>query len=223
MAKQFVVIGLGRFGASVAKTLYSLGHDVLAIDDDERLVQEIADKVTHAVHLDATDEQALNSLGIRNFDVGVVSIGSDIQASIMVTMLLKEAGILHIVCKAQSELHRKVLLKLGADRVILPEKDMGERVAHNLASPNLLDSIDLSDEHQIIEIKAPARWVGKSIQELRIREKYGVNILALRLSSGKLDLLPDPDIKLSEGSIIVAIAENREFKRLERLVLTDEN
>ncbi len=100
---------------------------------------------------------------------------------------------------------------------------MGERVAHNLASPNLLDSIDLSDEHQIIEIKAPAHWVGKSIQELRIREKYGVNILALRLSSGKLDLLPDPDIKLSEGSIIVAIAENREFKRLERLVLTDEN
>ena len=147
MAKQFVVIGLGRFGSSVAETLYSLGHDVLAIDEDERLVQEVADKVTHAVHMDATDDQALNAMGIRNFDVGVVSIGSDMQASILVTLLLKEAGIQHIVCKGQSELHRKVLLKVGADRVVLPEKDMGERVAQNLSAPNLLESIDLSDEY----------------------------------------------------------------------------
>ncbi|MGN0026287.1 MAG: potassium channel family protein, partial [Clostridium sp.] len=129
--KQFVIIGLGRFGASIAKTLYSLGNDVLAIDKDEDIVQEIADSVTHAVQLDATDENALRSLGIRNFDVAVVTIGDNIQSSIMATLLVKELGVKYIIAKGHSDLHAKVLYKIGADRVVLPEKDMGIRVAHN--------------------------------------------------------------------------------------------
>ena len=141
--KQFVIIGLGRFGSSIAKTLYSLGNDVLAIDKDEDIVQEIADSVTHAVQLDATDENALRSLGIRNFDVAVVTIGDNIQSSIMATLLVKELGVKYIIAKGHSDLHAKVLYKIGADRVVLPEKDMGIRVAHNLVSANILDYIEL--------------------------------------------------------------------------------
>ena len=141
--KQFVVIGLGRFGSSVAKTLYESGHDVLAIDKDEDLVQEISDSVTHAVQMDATDENALRTLGIRNFDVAVITIGSSIQASVMVTLIVKELGVKHIIAKGNSEIHAKVLYKIGADRVVLPEKDMGVRVAHNLVSSNILDYIEL--------------------------------------------------------------------------------
>ena len=160
--KQFVIIGLGRFGLSVAKTLYDLGNDVLAIDMDEDLVQEISDNVTHAVQLDATDENALRSLGIRNFDVAVVTIGSNIQASVMVTLLVKELGVKYIIAKGHSDLHAKVLYKIGADRVVLPEKDMGVRVAHNLVSDSILDYIELSAEYSIMEIRSLNEWHGKS-------------------------------------------------------------
>ncbi|MEL5900799.1 TrkA family potassium uptake protein, partial [Clostridium sporogenes] len=137
--KQFVVIGLGRFGTSVAKTLYTLGNDVLAIDSSEDIVQSIADSVTHSVQIDATDENSLRSLGIRNFDVAVITIGSDIQASTMATLLVKEMGVKYIIAKANTEIHAKVLYKIGADRVVFPERDMGVRVAHNLVSTNILD------------------------------------------------------------------------------------
>ena len=169
--KQFVVIGLGRFGESVAKTLYSLGHDVLAIDMDEDSVQEISDSVTHAVQMDATDESALKTLGLRNFDVAVVTIGSNIQASVMITLLVKELGVKYIIAKGQSDLHAKVLYKIGADRVILPEKDMGIRVAHNIASSNILDYIELSEDYSILEIRALSIWVGKSLKELKLRSE----------------------------------------------------
>ena len=139
--KQFVIIGLGRFGASIAKTLYALGNDVLAIDKKEDLVQEISDSVTHAIQMDATDESALRTLGIRNFEVAVVTIGDNIQSSIMATLLVKELGVKYIIAKGNSDIHAKVLYKIGADRVILPEKDMGVRVAHNLVSSNILDYI----------------------------------------------------------------------------------
>jgi len=164
--KQFLVIGLGRFGRAVAKTLFSMGHDVLAIDIDEDIVQEISDHVTHAVQLDATDESALKTIGINNFDVAVVTIGSNIQASVMITLVLKELGIKFIVCKGDSDLHAKVLYKIGADRIIQPEKDMGTRVAHNLASSNILDYIELSPEYSIIEIEAPREWFNHTLKEL---------------------------------------------------------
>jgi len=139
LMNSFVVIGMGRFGQSVAKTLYQLGKDVLVIDQDEEVIQEISEEVTHAVVGNATDEHVLKSLGIRNFDVAVVAIGVDIQSSILVTVLLKELGVKYVVAKAQTELHAKVLNKVGADKVIFPERDMGIRVARNLVSTNIPD------------------------------------------------------------------------------------
>lgn len=222
MAKQFIVVGLGRFGISVAETLSSLGHDVLAIDKDEDVIQDIADKVTHAVQMDATDEYALRTLGVRNFDVAVVTIGSNIQASIMITLLLKEAGVEYIICKGQSDLHKKVLLKIGADRVVLPEKDMGVRVAHNLVSSNLLDLIELSEDYQIIEMNAPAEWIGKTLRSLDVRAAYGITILAIRDSQDGINISPTADVVIPRGAVIIAVGSDDDLLNLENTVLADE-
>lgn len=222
MAKQFIVVGLGRFGISVAETLSSMGHDVLAIDKSAEAVQDVAEKVTHAVQMDATDEYALKSLGVRNFDVAVITIGSDIQASIMVTLLLKEAGVKYIICKGQSELHRKVLLKIGADRVVLPEKEMGIRVAHNLVSSNLLDLIELSENYQIIEMNAPKEWVGKSLGELDIRDDFGISILAIRDKNNEINISPKAGVIIPPEAVIIGIGSNKALFNLEKTVLSDD-
>ncbi|MFU7514859.1 potassium channel family protein [Clostridium sp. HCS.1] len=216
--KQFIIIGLGRFGSSIAKTLYSLGNDVLAIDRDEDVVQDIADSVTHAVQLDATDENALRSLGIRNFDVAVVTIGDNIQSSIMVTLLVKELGVKYIIAKGQSELHAKVLYKIGADRVILPEKDMGIRVAHNLVSANILDYIELSEDYSIMEIQALNEWSGKTLNELKLRRKYGINVMAIKRGD-EVNLSPAADDIIKENDIIVAIGSAEDLNRLEGMIV----
>lgn len=216
--KQFVIIGLGRFGASVAKTLYALGNDVLAIDMDEDLVQEISDNVTHAVQVDATDENALRSLGIRNFDVAIVTIGSNIQASVMVTLLVKELGVKYIIAKGHSDLHAKVLYKIGADRVVLPEKDMGVRVAHNLVSESILDYIELSQDYSIMQIRALDEWEGKSLNELRLRSEYGINVMAIK--KGKdINISPSAEDKVETGDIIVAIGSAEELRKLEGMIV----
>ncbi|MGL4451443.1 MAG: potassium channel family protein [Sarcina sp.] len=212
--KQFVVVGLGRFGASVAKTLYALGNDVLAIDMNEDLVQEISDDVTHAVQMDATDEAALKTLGIRNFDVAVVTIGASIQASVMATLLLKENGVKHIIAKGNSDLHAKVLYKIGADRVILPEKDMGIRVAHNLVSTNILDYIELSSDYSIIEINSPDDWHGKTINELSLRSEYGINVVAIKRDRD-VNVSPYAEDVIEPGDIVVAIGSANDLSRLE--------
>lgn len=222
MAKQFVLIGLGQFGISVAETLSSLGQDVLAVDKDELVIQEIADKVTHAVQMDATDEHALRTLGVRNFDVAVVTVGSNIQASIMITLLLREAGVKYIICKGQSELHKKVLLKIGADRVVLPEKDMGIRVAHNLVSPKLVDFLEISNDYQIIEIKSPKEWIGKSLKELNIRGKYGITVVAIRKGNKELNISPNADVIIPENSLIVAVGSTEAFDKLTSKLLSDD-
>ena len=216
--KQFVIIGLGRFGLSVAKTLYDLGNDVLAIDMDEDLVQEISDNVTHAVQLDATDENALRSLGIRNFDVAVVTIGSNIQASVMVTLLVKELGVKYIIAKGHSDLHAKVLYKIGADRVVLPEKDMGVRVAHNLVSDSILDYIELSADYSLMEIKALDEWQDKSLSELRLRSEYGINVVAIK-SDEEINISPSADDKVEVGDVIVAIGSADELRKLEGMIV----
>ncbi|MBX7322188.1 TrkA family potassium uptake protein [Clostridium chauvoei] len=211
--KQFVVLGLGRFGHSVAKTLYALGNDVLAIDMDEDLVQEISDSVTHAVQLDATDENALRSLGIRNFDVAVVTIGSNIQASVMATLLVKELGVKYIIAKGHSDLHAKVLYKIGADRVVLPEKDMGVRVAHNLVSASILDYIELSPDYSIMEIQALDEWDGKTLDELRLRSKYGINVMAIK-NGDEINLTPSADDRVNAKDVIVAIGSAEDLSKL---------
>lgn len=215
--KQFVVIGLGRFGISVAKTLYESGHEVLAIDKNEDLIQEVSDNVTHAVQMDATDENALRTIGIRNFDVAVITIGSNIQSSVMVTLIVKELGVKYIIAKAHNDLHAKVLYKIGADRVVQPEKDMGVRVGHNLVSSNILDYIELSPDYSIIEIEAPQMWWGKSIKELNVRSNYGINIMAIK-KDNEVNISPDAEDIIEKNFIIVSIGSIDDLSRLETMI-----
>lgn len=215
-SKQFVVIGLGRFGSSVAKTLYALGNDILAIDKSEDIVQNISESVTHAVQADSTDENSLKSLGIRNFEVAVISIGSDIQSSIMTTLLVKELGVKYVIVKAQNELHAKVLYKIGADRVVFPERDMGVRVAHNLVSSNILDYIELSPDYSIVEIAAISQWEGKSLRELNMRARYGINVMAIKRGSD-INVSPGADDTISEGDILVVIGGTEELNKIEKI------
>ena len=215
--KQFIVIGLGRFGSSVAETLYSLGNDVLAVDHDEDVIQNISNKVTHAIQVDADDENSLKALGIRNFDCAVISIGSDIQSSILATLLVKELGVKHVVAKATTALHAKVLYKIGANRVVFPERDMGVRVAHNLVSSNILDYIELSPEYSIAEVVSPVEWHNKTLRELNVRAQYGINVMAIKRNND-IDVSPLADNVIEPGDIIVAIGSIEELNTLENLV-----
>lgn len=215
LGKQFVVIGLGRFGSSVAKTLYSLGKEVLAIDTDEEVVQSISDSVTHSVQADATDEATLRSLGIRNFDVAVITIGSDVQSSVMVTLLVKELGVKFVVAKAQNELHAKVLYKIGADRVVFPERDMGVRVGHNLCSSNILDFIELSPDYSIMEIEAVEEWNYKTLRELNMRSKYGINVMAIKRDKD-INVSPLADDKIMPKDVLVVIGDSDRLKEFEK-------
>lgn len=212
--KQFVVFGLGRFGMSVATTLSEAGYDVMAIDTSEEAIQEVSPFVTHAVQADATDSDTLKSLGIRNFDVAVVAIGRDIQSSIMVTLLLKEMGVNYVVAKASSELHEKVLHKLGADRVISPEHDMGVRIATNLMSGNIMDYIQLSSEYSVVEIITLSEWEDKTLKEINIRAKYGINIIAIE-REGQIIITPEASFQLQKNDVLVVIGGNEQIQNLE--------
>lgn len=214
--KQFAVIGLGRFGSSVARTLYELGYDVLGIDLDEEKIQNMADFTTHAVTADATDENTLKALGIRNFDVVVVSIGQDIQSSILVTLILKDLNVKYVVAKAQNELHGKVLYKIGADRVVFPERDMGMRVAHNLVSSNILDYIELAPDYSVVEIAAVPEWYNKSLRELNMRAKFGINVMAIKKDKD-INISPKADDIIEEGDVLIVVGSNEDLKKLERI------
>ncbi|MDK2798594.1 MAG: trk/ktr system potassium uptake protein [Clostridiales bacterium] len=213
--RSFVVLGAGRFGESVAKTLYESGYEVLAIDQSEEIIQELSDYVTHAVVGDVTDENVLKSLGVRNFDVALVAIGGNMESSILVTLLLKEMGVKYILAKAQNALHAKVLSRVGADRVIFPERDMGIRVAYNLVSTNVLDFIELSPDYSIIEITVPQQWEGKSLRELNIRANYGINIMAIK-NGTQINISPKADDVIKHDDILVLIGSNEDLNKLEK-------
>jgi trk/ktr system potassium uptake protein len=215
--KQYVVIGLGRFGTSIAQTLFELGNDVLAVDSDEETIQYMADTVTHAVQADATDENSLRALGIRNFDVAIISIGEDIQASIMATLLLKEIGVKYVITKANNAMHAKVLRKIGADKVIFPEKDMGVRLARNLVSSNILEYIELSSDYSIAEFVSPSKWAGNSLVELELRAKFGINVVAIKRNND-IDVSPSADEKIEHGDIVVAIGSIEDLNKLENVI-----
>jgi trk system potassium uptake protein TrkA len=204
--KQVAVIGLGRFGSSVARTLAESGCEVLAVDADEARVKAIADEVTDAVRANALEEEALRSLGLRNFEVVVVAIGHEVEASILVTVLLKEMGIPKIVAKAQDELHGRVLQKVGADMVVFPERDMGVRVAHTLISRNVIDEIQLSTDYSILEMVVPHRFLGRNLKELELRQRFGLTILAIRRED-RIIVSPDAEQTLEEGDILVALGQ----------------
>ena len=204
-SKQFLVLGLGRFGTSLART-------------DEELVNNIAPYVTQAMQLDATDETLLASLGVKNFDAAIVSIGQNTRDSILVCVLLKELGAPYLVAKANDDLHAKVLRKIGADRVIFPERDMGARLARSIITPNVLELMNLSDDYQIMEIRVPQRWVGDSIIGVNVRRKYGVNILAIHRADRFL-VTPAPDIGFEEGDTLLVMGKREDIERLVRPIL----
>ena len=202
--KQYLVIGCGRFGSSVAKKMCQLGNEVMVIDKDEDSINNIAELVTHTAIVDVTEERDLKSIGLGNFDVVIVAISSDIRASIMATVMAKEMGVPKVVCKAKDELQAKVLYKIGADKVVFPERYMGIRLAYNLASENILDQINLDPEYSIMEIVTPQNWVGKTIIELNLRAKYDITVLAVKTQSG-LKVMPSPNYKMQEKNILIII------------------
>lgn len=213
--KQFAIIGLGRFGSSVAIFLSQMGYEVLAIDEDEERVQDVANTVTHAVSADSTDEEAMRALGVRNFDVVVVAIGQDIQASILTTLILKDLGVPKLIVKAQNELHGKVLNKIGADKVVFPERDMGLRVAHHLISPNILEHIELSTDYSIVELRVPDSMIGKNLKQLDVRAKYGCNVLAIKRGND-MNVAPSADQAITGEDILVIVGRNEQLTKLEQ-------
>jgi trk system potassium uptake protein len=211
MTKQsYAVIGLGRFGTSIISKLYEAGQEVMGIDINNELVDDIKSSVTHAVALDSTDEESLKSVGIRNFDYVIVAIGNDMQASILTVMLLKEIGVKQVIAKALNKRHGQLLEKVGADWVIHPERDMGERVAHQLLSPNVLNYIELSKEYNIEEIIIPPSMKKKSLRELDLRAKYNVNAIAI-LSHENLIISPSPDQIIQNGDKVVVIGHREDI------------
>lgn len=215
--QQYAVIGLGRFGTSVAQKLFDAGQEVMGIDIDEQKVEDAELIVTHAVMADSTDEDALKSIGIRNFDCVIVAIGNDMQSSILTAMLLKELGVKKVIAKALSKHHGKVLEKIGVDWIIYPERDMGERVAHQLLSPNVLNYIELPREYNIEEIKLPESMAEKSLREIDLRSKYNVSALAI-VSNGDIIVSPSPDQIINKGDIVVAIGNRNDLADFANLV-----
>ena len=214
--KQFVVLGLGRFGFSVASTLYSLGQEVLGVDIDEDLVQLHSTDLTHVVSADTTDEESLKALGIRNFDVAIVAIGSsDIQDNLMTTLILRELGVKHIVAKAVDLRHGKMLEKIGADKVVYPERDMGKRIAHNLAASNVLDFIELSPNFGIVEMAVPQIFIGKNLIESKMRERYELNVVAIK-NGEEMDVPPQPQRIFKENDILVVVGKSEGIRKLEQ-------
>lgn len=214
LKKQFAVIGLGRFGGSICKALSEQGVEVLAIDSCEERVKMYSSVVTHAVVADGSDESALKSLGIRNFDHVIVAIGDNIQSSILTTLILSELGVKHITVKAQNDYHEKVLSKIGADKIVHPERDMGVRIAHNIASQNVLDYLELSKDYGIVELIASEKMNNKSLSELNIRAKYGVNIMAIKRNKSIL-VSPMATEVIRTGDILIVIGAVKDISRLE--------
>ena len=219
--QQFAVIGLGRFGSAMAATLADLGHEVIGIDGDEEKVRHLADVVAHSMQLDATDEKALRAAGIQDVGCAVVSIGENIESSLLVVMLLRELGIKKIVAKAVTPLHGRILEKLGVSRVIFPGREMAVRVAHSLVVPNVLDYIELSRDFSIVELPAPAPFVGRTLKQLELRPKYGLTLIAIKRRGGNgretTVVSPSADETVEKGDILSLLGSNDRLSQLDRL------
>lgn len=216
MRQNYAIIGLGRFGGSICRTLVESGQEVLAIDSSEDRVNEYMNIATHAVVGNAQDEMTLRSLGIRNFDHVIVAIGEDIQASILVTLMIKEMGVPNVVAKAQNEYHARVLEKIGADRVVHPERDMGVRIARNLVSKNILEFIELSDEFSLAEIKvANPKFFNKSLLELNFRQRFGLTVVAIRRVGGDVVVSPAANEIVRENDNLLVIGDTDEVDILD--------
>lgn len=213
--KSYVVIGLGRFGTEIATRLYAFGEEVMAIDTNDLLVDRIADRVTRAVSADARNLDVLEKLGVENFDRAIVAVGSDLAASALITMNLKTLKVPFIICKAHDDTYREILERLGADRVIIPEREIADKFALGLTRTGIMEYIELSDEFGIVEMEPLAAWVGKTIRELELRTRYGANVIALRLDDA-IRIPPDIDRPIEAGDILVVLGSYDMFESLKK-------
>ena len=211
--KQFIVLGLGRFGSSVAITLAELGYEVLGVDSDPEKVSALKNKITEAVQADISEETTLTELGAKNFDAAIVGVGSDLESSILATIMLKEMGIKYIIAKAQNALHRKVLEKIGVDKVVFPERDMGIRIARSLITPNIKDYIELGPDYSVTEIEALPEFFDKTLNELDLRNKYGINILAIKRDNS-FNISPQAKDIIKKGDFLIVIGETKKITKL---------
>jgi trk system potassium uptake protein TrkA len=220
--QSFAVIGLGRFGSAVARTFVEMGQDVVGIDANEAHVQEMADALQSVAQLDATDERALRAAGIQDVDCAVISIGENIEASLLVVMLVKEMGIKRIVAKAVTPLHGRILERIGVQRVVFPEREMGQRLAHSLVVPNVLDYIELSRDFSIIDLPAPQVFVGHSLKDLQLRNRYGLMLIAIKRKTVTGDgeitsIAPSADDVIEAGTVLSLLGSNERLAQLDRL------
>lgn len=216
MAKRrsVIVIGLGRFGSAVATTLYEAGHDVLAVDVNRRVIDEISDRVTHAVQADATDADALEEMGIRNFEVAIVGVSGDLERNILITVQVKRMGIPYVIAKAQTALHGEILEKIGADRVVFPEREAGIRVAHSFAAPNVTDYMPIGPEYGISKLRPPKSFIGRSIGDLGLRERYKVTLLLIERHTQAI-LNPRLTDTIRADDLLVVAGEDDAMERLQ--------
>ena len=213
--KSYIIIGLGRFGAEMATKLYECGEEVMAIDTDETLVDKIADRVTRAVAADARDLDVLVKLGAENFDRAVVAVGSDLAASALITMNLKTLNVPFIMCKAHDDTYREILEKLGADRVIIPERAVADKLALGLTHAGVMEYIELSDEYGIVEMEPIDEWIGKSIRGLELRSRYGTNVIAMRKEDA-IQIPPDIDAPITSDAIMVMLGSYEMLEKLKK-------
>jgi len=214
----FLVIGMGRFGSSVAMELYKLKNEVLVLDEHEEHISDISGFVTNAIIGDSKDEGVLRSLGVPNFDCVIVAMAGALEDSILTTVLLKEMNAKYIVCKAQNDRHAKILTMVGADKVIRPESDTGIRIAHSLSNPNFIDYLEISPEHGVLEIITPMRWVGKSIEDNNLRKKYGITVISvMSKETGKVNFSPSADKVLYKNDVLTLIGSKQDLDRIDSL------
>ncbi len=213
---EFAVIGLGRFGSSLALALVERGHQVLGIDRSRDLVQKLADQITQVVLLDSTDEDALRAVDILSFDTVVVAIGSDFESNVMTTVALKSLGVSNVVCKASTERQRSILLKVGADRVVLPEQEAGRRLAQVLTAPGVLDQLELEPGYSITELQVPKSMVGHTLVESDLRRRFGITVLVVKRNQS-LVVSPPPDYTLADEDLLVVLGANSNISRLHQM------
>lgn len=221
--RSFAVIGLGRFGSAIATTLTELGQDVIGVDADAERVRHLSEVLAHAVELDATDERALRAAGIRDVDVAVVSIGEDVESSVLIVMLVKELGVRTVIAKATTPLHGRILEKIGVSRVIFPERDMAVRVAHSLVVANVLDYIELSRDFSIVELPAPRAFAGRTLRQLELRPRHGLTLIAIKrrlpgAAHETTHVAPSADDRIEEGDVLVVLGSNEALARLDRVL-----
>jgi trk system potassium uptake protein TrkA len=216
MSKQFAVIGMGRVGASIMRTLESLGHDVLGIDRDEGLIQDLSAELpsAHLVAADATEPMVLRDLGLEHFDGAAVVIGEDIEASVLVTLILKELAVPLIFSRASSPLHARVLERVGADHVVQPEKEFGEFLARRMSSPGIMDYLELGHDEALVEMEVPREWIGRSLADLQLHRKKDLTVLAIK-GEGKEGTIPRPDTLLQKGDVLVVGGRKEELDKLD--------